>query len=84
MLPSPQGKDDDLPLHDVLCLDTVENLEANNTRSSFDNNHHPKQFVLLCDWNWYEENLTPINPDLKATDEQSPSHKGDNQQPQEQ
>jgi hypothetical protein len=46
---------DSLPLHDVVSFDTIESLGMKNTRSSYDNNHHPTDYVFLVDWNWFEE-----------------------------
>jgi len=47
-----------IPLHTVIAFDTVHNFfkpSRCKTRSSFDNKHHPEAFVLLMDWNLYDE-----------------------------
>jgi hypothetical protein len=52
--------DKSIPLHPVLGINTVEHWtdNADKTRSCVDNEHHPEQFVLLCDWNMFAEDGT--------------------------
>ncbi len=60
------------PLHQVVDFDTVQRFtstpdgeQVDTTRSCVDNEHHPEQFVLLCDWNLYAEDGT-IGFDLET------------------
>lgn len=54
--------DKPIPLHPVISAGTVkyfvssdDGVEQDTTRSSVDNKHHPEEFVLLVDWNPYDE-----------------------------
>lgn len=50
------------PLHQVIDFGTVKHFcstpdgePVDTTRSCVDNEHHPEQFVLLCDYNMFAE-----------------------------
>jgi hypothetical protein len=55
-------RDKPFPLHPVISAGTVkyfvsseDGVQQDETRSSVDNKHNPEEFILLVDWNPYDE-----------------------------